>query len=159
MKYKKYLIFFLIILIPNILRQLIYYVTYLKTNSTDFIVSFETVAIYNKFPFVGIIEEITLGIVFVLIWFRFSKIKFLAYGWITDALFDFISVLVWFFVGLTPLQLLGLNTITRFILREIVLFYFVAAPILYYKLKTDIKKLSFIYSLIGLIILVLILVL
>jgi len=138
-----------LLLLPNILRQILYYTTFLKTNSTAFIVSFETVKIFSTFPFLGIFEEIVIGIVFALLWFYHKGFKFLSYAWITDALFDYISVIVWFFIGSTPLQLLGLNTLTRFLLREIVLFYLITGPLLA-KFKIDIKKLIISYLIIGL---------
>tara|TARA_Y100000310_G_scaffold246869_1_gene252300 strand:- start:4010 stop:4531 length:522 start_codon:yes stop_codon:yes gene_type:complete len=149
--------FFLIILIPNILRQVIYFVTSLKTNSVNFIASYETVAIYNTFPFLGVIEEIIIGIVFAFFWFKFIRLRFFSYGWITDAVIDYISVIVWFFTGLTPLMLLGLNHISRFILREIVFSYLIFGILLYY-LRFDIKKLVISYTIFGLIVLGIILI-
>ena len=61
-------IFFTILLIPNILRQVLYWAAFLKTGQLDFIVSFETQAIYQRgFPFVGIFEEIIIGIIFTFL--------------------------------------------------------------------------------------------
>jgi len=88
-----------------------------------------------------VVEEIILGLVFVTIWFYVKHGKFLAYGWVFDSLFDFISVGAWFLFGVTPLQALGLGAVSRFILREIVFSYVIAGPLLY-KLKLDIKKFS-----------------
>lgn len=149
---KDFFTFFIIILIPNILRQVLYWVTYLITGSTDFIVSFETKAIFDSFPIIGSLEEIAIGVIYALLWFRFKKLKFLSYAWINDALFDFISVFFWFFMGGTPLQLLGFGTITRFFLREIILFYVIIGPLMM-KYKLNIKRLSLWYSIIGFIIL------
>ena len=151
---KEYLIFLIILLIPNILRQIIYYTSQLLTNSQDFIVSFETKAIYTlpSFPYLGIIEELIIGLIFALLWFKFRRLKFLSYAWVTDALFDYISVFIFILVGATPLQLLGLPVIIRFLLREVILFYVITGPLLYIK-KVNIKKLSLIYTLIGLLIL------
>ena len=153
---KAVMLFFVFIMIPNILRQVIYYVTFLKTGSVDFIVSFETVAIYKTFPFIGVIEEFGFGLIYTFFWFNFRRLRFFAYGWITDALFDFVSVIVWVFFGMTPLQMLGLGAVARFVLREMVLFYFMIGPLLYLW-KVDIKKLSLVYSGIGVLFLVLIL--
>jgi len=152
---KEFLGLFLIILIPNILRQVIYYITFLRTNSIDFIDSFETKLIYNTFPFIGLLEEIIIGIVFVFIWFNFKKLRFFSYGWINDALFDFASVLVWFIFGSTPLQFLGLGIIFRFVIREVIIPYAILGP-LTYSLKLNIKKLSIIYSIIGVLIILII---
>lgn len=151
---KDYFIFLIILLIPNLLRQIIYYSAQILTNSQDFIVSFETKAIYSlpMFPYLGITEELIIGLVYALLWFKFKKLKFLSYAWITDALFDFISVLTFILLGATPLQMLGLSTMVRFLLRELILFYVITGPILYFK-QVNIKKLSLIYSIIGLLIL------
>lgn len=146
---KPVFIFFILLLLPNILRQVLYYATFLKTNSTAFIVSFETVKIFSTFPFIGVLEEIVIGIVFTLLWYFHKNFKFLGYAWITDALFDYISVIVWFFVGLTPLQMLGLSVMWRFLLREIILFYVITGPLLA-KFKIDIKRLIVSYLIIGL---------
>jgi len=150
--WKVILLFFIAIMVPNILRQVVYYVSFLKTGSLDFIVSFETVAIYESFPFLGVIEEFMFGAVYSFFWFNFSRLRFFAYGWITDAFFDFVSVLVWMFFGLTPLQMLGLGVVVRFLLREVLLFYFIAGPLLHYS-KVNIKKLSLFYSLVGVLVL------
>jgi len=155
---KLFVLFLFFIMLPNILRQVIYYITSLKTGSIDFIVSFETVAIYNSFPFIGIIEELLIGVVFTILWFKFEKLRFFAYAWITDALFDFVSVVIWFFLGMTPLQMLGFGALTRFLLREVFLFYGICGPLLYMS-KINIRKLSLVYTIIGLIFLALIIIL
>lgn len=141
--------FFIFLLLPNILRQIIYYVTFLKTNSTAFIVSFETVKIFSTFPFLGVLEEIIIGIVFTTLWFYHRGFRFLGYAWITDALFDYISVITWFFIGQTPLQILGLSVMWRFLLREIILFYLITGPLLA-RFKVNITKLIISYFIIGL---------
>lgn len=146
---KDYQKFFLVILLPNIMRQALYYATFLKTNSTNFIDSFETAKIYTTIPFLGVLEEIIIGLVITLFWFKFSKLKFLAYGWITDALIDYIFVISWFFIGLTPLQLIGLGSVSRFFIREIALSYLVLGVLLY-KYKINIYKLALSYSAISL---------
>ncbi len=140
--------FFLIILAPNILRQVLYYITFLKTNSIDFIVSFETIQIYNIFPFLGILEEVIIGIIFTFFWFKFIRLRFFAYGWISDALIDYISVLSWVLIGFTPLQLLGLNNIIRFFIREVVLSYLILGLLLY-KYRIKIYKLVLLYIIVG----------
>jgi len=154
---KDFFTLLLIILIPNILRQIIYYATFLKTNSVGFIASYETVAIYNSFPFLGVVEEIIIGIVFAFFYFKYKNLKFFSYGWITDSLIDFISVISWFTLGLTPLQFLGLNQLSRFFVREILFSYIIFGPLLY-KYNFNIRKLSFIYSIIGIMVLIFILI-
>ena len=137
---KDILRFFIILLIPNLLRQIIYYTTFIKSGSVGFIVSFETVQIYNSFPFLGVLEEIIIGIVFTFFWFKFIRLRFFSYGWVSDALIDFISVLSWIIIGYTPLQLLGFNNMTEFLFREIILSYFVFG-ILFFRYRFNLNKL------------------
>lgn len=155
---KSFLVLFFIILIPNILRQIYYFVAVNKFNSIDYIASFETREIFSSsFPFLGVGEEIVIGLVYVFLWYKFSFTKFLAYGWITDALIDFISVFSWVLIGFTPIQLITSNPYVRFFLREIFFSYLVFG-ILFYKLKLNIKKLSFIFNGIGVLLLLIILI-
>jgi len=155
---KEFLMFFIIILIPNLFRQVIYFVTFLKTNQVSFIDSFETVAIYSNNSFyLGVLEEIVIGTVYAILWFKFKRLKFLSYAWISDAMYDYLSVLVWVFVGMTPLQLLGLNSIIRFLLREVLFCYVIAGPLLYHY-RANIKKLSLAYTLAAILFLIIILV-
>ncbi|MDP6642241.1 MAG: hypothetical protein QGF74_02600 [Candidatus Nanoarchaeia archaeon] len=141
--------FFLIILAPNILRQVLYYVTFLKTNSVGFIVSYETVKIYNTFPFLGVLEELVIGLVFTFFWFKFIRLRFFAYGWISDAVIDYISVIVWVFLGATPLQFLGLSSIARFFTRELLFSYFIFG-VLFFRYRLNINKLVIGFTIFGL---------
>jgi len=78
---KQYLFFLALILIPNLLRQIVYFISFLKTGYTDFIISGETIRIYGSGKFIfGALEEILIGIIFSLLWFKFDRLKFLSYG-------------------------------------------------------------------------------
>src|SRR3989344_6028980 len=124
---KTFLIFFLIILIPNILRQIYYFVAVNKFNSIDYIASFETQQIFSSsFPFLGICEEIIIGLIYAFLWFKFRPARFLSYGWISDAMIFFIYLIF---------------------------------GILFAKLKLSIKKLSFIFSGAGVVMLLIIIIL
>jgi len=148
---KKFLILFSILLIPNILRQIYYFVMVNKYNSIDYIASFETQQIFSSsFPYLGIGEEILIGIVFTLFWF--GNIRFLAYGWIADALIDFISVFIWSLTGFTPIQALTSDPNIRFFFRE-VFFSYLVFGLLLSKLKLDVKKLSLLFTSIGVVLL------
>tara|TARA_Y100000034_G_scaffold129475_1_gene186016 strand:+ start:3858 stop:4367 length:510 start_codon:yes stop_codon:yes gene_type:complete len=156
LKLKTFLILLIIILIPNILRQVYYFVAVNKFNSIDYIASFETQQIFSSsFPFLGFGQEIIIGLIYVFLWYKFKPTRFLTYGWITDALIDFISVFVWVFVGFTPIQLITTNPYVRFFLREI-LFSYLIFGILLAKWKPNVKKLSMIYTLVGIIMLLVI---
>ena len=137
---KEFATLFVIVLIPEIMRHIVYYLAQLKTNSIDFIASFETRTIYSaSFPIAGIFEEILIGLAYITLWFKFKKLRFLTYAWIADVAFDFTSVISFLLIGATPLQLLGLPLKIRFLLREIVFFYLITGPLLM-KYKIDVKK-------------------
>ena len=153
---KTFLIFFLIILIPNILRQIYYFIATNKFQTIDFIASFETREIFSSnFPFIGIGQEILIGLIYAFLWFKFDFARFLSYGWITDAFIDFISVFLWVLIGFTPFQLITQNVYIGFFLREIFFSYLIFG-ILFYKLKINLRKLSFIFTGIGLLMLAII---
>ena len=72
---KKILLLFLIIFIPNLFRQVMYFITSNIYNSNAFISSFETKVIYGtNFLFFGVIEEIIIGIVFTYFWFNYKNL-------------------------------------------------------------------------------------
>jgi len=145
--WKPYCLFFLMVLIPQILRQAVYLITFSKTGSVEFIASIETIAIFSSgMFFIGVIEEIIIGLVFITVWFKFRNLRLFVYGWLFDALFDFISVGFWYFLGATPLQ--GLGQPLRFIFREIVFSYVLVGPVLW-KLKVNVKYLSYLVTLVG----------
>ncbi len=153
---KEIIILFFVLLVPNILRQLIYYNAYLKTGTTSFIASFETQAIFSSnMLWLGVGEEIIIGVLYVLLWFSWDKFKLLGYGWIGDAFIDFIFVGSWFVFGSTPLQMLRLGSVARFALREVVLSYGLIGVLLYRR-KANIRKVSFVITLAGLLVLLLI---
>ena len=153
---KSFLILFIIILIPNLLRQVYYFVGVNKFNSIDYIASFETQQIFSSsFPFLGIGEEIIIGLIYIFLWFKFSSSRFLTYGWITDALIDFISVFSWALFSFTPIQLITTNPYVRFFLREI-LFGYLIFGIIFAKMKLNVRKMSLIYTLIGIVMLIVI---
>ena len=140
--WKDFLVLYTLVLIPELFRQIVYFYAQIKTNSIGFIASLETRAIYSaSFPIAGIIEELLIGLIFITLWFKFKKLRFLVYTWLADVIFDFISVLSFIYFGATPLQMLGLSLMTKFILREIVFFFVIVGPLLYY-LKVNVKKLA-----------------
>lgn len=156
-KLKLVLTLFIVLLIPNILRQVVYWFTYGATGSLEFIASFETKAMYAAgFPYAGVIQELILGVIFVVLWFKFRRLKFLGFAWIIDSFFDFLSVLVFMFVGMTPLQLLGLSIGLRFFIRELLVSY-LSLGILAYNKKWNIKLLSLVVSIFAVIVLAIVL--
>jgi len=156
MNLKKGIIFFILILLPNLLRQVIYKTTHYFTGSTDFIISFETVKLYSTpFWYIAFIQEIIIGIVFAILWFHVKPLKFLSYGWVSDAFLDAVVVLFWVIVGSTPFQLLGLGINSDFIIREFILPYIIFGLLLW-KSKVDIRKLVYGYLIFGMLILSLI---
>src|SRR3989344_7774077 len=151
---KKYVLFFLILLVPNLLRQVVYYFTALQTGSIAFIASFETQSIYSSFafPWLGLGEEVLIGLLYTSLYFLFPLSRFLAYGWIGDALIDFLSVFSFLVFGITPLAALGFGPILHFVLREIVLGYLcLGIPLAYFKIR--LSYWSLLVSIVGLLVL------
>ena len=140
--WKDFLSLYIIVLIPELFRQIVYYYAQIKTGSIGFIASLETISIYSSgVPWMGFVEEVVIGLIFITLWFKFKKLKFLTYTWLADVVFDFISVLFFIYLGATPLQMLGLSSMIRYVLRELVFFFIIVGPILYY-LKVNVKKLA-----------------
>ena len=147
------LLFYLILLLPNLLRQVLYWVTASATGSTAFIVSFETQALYTSYtPLFGFLEEMLIAVVFTAFWHLSPWLRFFAYGWVMDALFDFLSVGSWILWGATPLEMLGVSVLWHFLLREVLLFYVLAGPFLAYA-KVSLTRLSLASTGLGLLIL------
>ncbi len=137
---KDFALLYVIVLIPEVMRHLAYYFAQLKTNTIGFIASYETRAMYSAhFPVAGITEEFIIGLIYIPLWFKFKKLKFLTYAWIADVAFDFLSVMSFILIGATPLQMLGLSSKVRFLLREVIFFYVITGPLLM-KWKIDVKK-------------------
>ena len=156
MELKKYFGFFILILLPNLLRQIIYKTTNYFTGSVGFIISFETAKLYStNLWFLAFLEEAVIGLVFAFLWFKVKPLRFLSYGWISDAFLDYCVTLFWLIVGKTPFQLLNLNPLIDFILREIFFPYLVLGMLLYH-LKVSIRKLVLAYLIFGVLILSLI---
>ncbi len=151
---KKYILFFLILLVPNILRQIVYYFTAINTGSIAFIASFETQSIYSSFafPWLGFGEEVLIGVLYTTLYFLFPISRFLAYGWVGDAFIDFLSVFSFLVFGMTPLAALGFGPMLHFILREIVLGYVCLGIPLSYS-KANISYWSFFVSIVGFLVL------
>jgi len=156
---KEFIILFSFVIIPQLLRQIIYYTTFLQTNSTMFIDSFETKSIYNLgFPIIGFIEELFIGSIFIFLWFKTDKLHFLTYGWIADAFFDILSVFIFVLIGVTPLQIIFEDIKIRFGIREFLLPYFILGPILN-KIKANPYLLSIITASLGLLFTIIIIIL
>jgi len=139
--YKHILVFFVFLLIPNILRQIVYWRAKLSSGSIAFIDSPETRLIFKaNFPYLGILEEMIIAMVFTFLWFNYLNLRFFAYGWLADAFFDFVFVLLWLIYGSTPLQMIGFSSFARFLIREGAMPYLIFGPLLAF-LKPDIRKL------------------
>ncbi len=122
---KKYFSVLLILLLPNFLRQFVYYFAQMKTGSAAFIASFETQLIFAvpSFPWIGIGEELFIGLIYAGLFLFSRPTQFFAYGWIGDVIIDFAMVACFLLFGTTPLLALGLGPIARFVVREVILGY------------------------------------
>ena len=157
---KKWVSLFLILLVPNVLRQIVYYVAQLSLGTAAFIASFETQVIFSlgTFPWIGIGQEILIGVVYTALFFFRRPTQLFAYGWIGDAFIDFVMVACFILFGTTPLLALGLGPIARFVVREVVLGYLLIGIPLTLK-QISMKKWSIVCSCFGLVVLLLAIVL
>ena len=146
-KIKDFVIFLIIVLIPNFLRQVIYIITTKSTGLTDFILSPETQQMYSSGNIgFGFIEEIIIGLVFALFWFKFKKLKWFAYGWIGDVLTDIIYVFIWFNFGIILFG--NLSFWTQVFIRELFFGYILLGSYMFYK-NVKIWKWSLFVTIIG----------
>ncbi len=137
-----YILLFLVLLLPNFMRQLDYLKSYKKTKGFGFCVSPETRTMHKKryLPWSGFLEEIGWGIAWTIAWFL--GFKWLAFGWVSDAIIDCFIAYLWRRGVRKGILFAGARG--SFFVREILLPYLIAGPLLY-ALGADI----FIYSLIS----------
>jgi len=143
---KEFLIIFILLLLPNWLRHLAYYVGILKTGGFGFIISYETKQMYDvNAMFLGLLEEVVFSLLFTTLFLGFNELRFLAYAWVFDSFYDCTQVLIYSLTGFTFLSFINLPILTRFIIRELLLPYVIAGPIIAKAWKPNIKK----YAVIG----------
>lgn len=129
------IIFFVLILIPNWLRQISYILSNKKTKSTDFIVSDETRWFFKKKKlYLGFIEELIFASIYTYFWFYIPALRFLAFGWISDAVYDIILAYAnskgikkpwWLFYKK------GKKGKISFFVRELLICYIITGPVLF----------------------------
>ncbi|HLE05869.1 MAG TPA: hypothetical protein VI790_00800 [Candidatus Nanoarchaeia archaeon] len=143
---------FLFLLMPNIMRQLVYLASYKKTKTFGFCVSPETRDMQKKkwLPWAGIIEELGWGSAWTIVWFIFG-VQWLAFGWVSDALLDCIIAYRWS-IGKKKPKILYAGAKGAFFVREILLPYTIIGPILW-ALGLDIIVYSIVSATIGIILL------
>jgi len=123
---------FVLILIPNFLRQVSYYFTLKRTKKYDFCDSFETLKLMKARKFyLGYLEEIAFGIAYTIFYFYLPILSWLAWGWVFDALQD-VTLAFYFYKKMeNPFKKLASTLLGRELLREIFLPYVLVGPILY----------------------------
>lgn len=144
--------FFITILIPNWLRQIVYKQAG-AGKKINFIVSDETRWFFGKKKFfIGYLEEIGFALLFTIIWHFFPALGFTAHGWVSDALFD---ILIAFFIArgaklpwFLTYQKTRFKKWFSFFFREILICYLIAGPVLWF-LGLNIYYYAVLVSLIG----------
>jgi len=118
------------LLVPNIMRQLVYLKSYKKTGTFGFCVSPETRAMHkNKWlPWSGFLEELGWGSLWTFFWFVVGW-QWTAFGWVTDALLDCAIAYSWSHGKRTP-KILYAGTKGSFFVREVLLPYLIIGPII-----------------------------
>ncbi len=115
---------FLILLIPNWLRQFVYFLRQKKDRKLSYVDSLETRwFMKRRYYFIGYVEEVIFALIYT--YFFSLGLKFFAYGWIFDAFQDiFIAIFGNFYLKYFK------NFYERFIVREIILPYSLVGPLL-----------------------------
>lgn len=145
-------ILFIILFIPNVMRQLVYLKSYKKSRSFGFCVSAETIAMHEKglLPWLGILEEVGWGALWTVFWYL--GWQWLAYGWVSDALLDCSIAYAWSKGRKTP-KILFYGTRGCYWIREVILPYLLIGPLLFL-LGLDIALYCVITTIIGIVLLV-----
>ena len=128
----EWLILFAVILLPNIMRQLVYLASYRKTKTFGFCVSPETRGMHERkwLPWSGFLEEVGWGSLWTYFWFIVGW-QWTAFGWVTDALLDCAIAFSWAKGKRTP-KILYHGTRGSFFVREVLLPYLIIGPILWF---------------------------
>src|SRR4030042_5103314 len=84
----EYIALLIVILLPNIMRQLVYYKSFKKSKGFGFCVSYETRDMQKRgwLPWSGILEELGWAAAWTVFWF--FGWQWTAFGWVSDALLD-----------------------------------------------------------------------
>ena len=145
-------ILYIVILVPNIFRQLCYLRAYKKSKSFGFCVSPETKGMHKRkwLPWSGILEELCWAALWTFFWYVIGW-KWLAYGWVSDALLDCAVAYSWTRGKRKP-KILYAGARGAFFVREILLPYLIIGPLLF-MLGLDIGLYAVAASIIGLLIL------
>ncbi|MFA5406219.1 MAG: hypothetical protein WC307_02585 [Candidatus Nanoarchaeia archaeon] len=126
----EYLILFLSLLAPNVMRQLVYLASYKKTKTFGFCVSPETRSMQSHkwLPWSGILEELGWGSAWTIAWAL--GYPWLAFGWVSDALLDCAIAYAWA-QGKRKPKILFAGAKGAFFVREVLLPYLIIGPILF----------------------------
>ncbi len=133
-KVKKQLIWiYFIILIPQIGRQIFYFISFNLTGSANFIDSAETfwMANHGLLPWLGIIEELLIGLLYINLILIDKKFWFLIYGWIFDAWQDMINAVTWVLWRFDYVHYLAQTFFWREFIENLLVPYLIVGPLLY----------------------------
>lgn len=140
---------FIVITIPNFLRQVVYQKAKKKSGSFGFCVSPETRSMQRKkwLPWSGFLEELGWATLWSIAWSM--GYEWFAFGWVTDALLDCAIAFAWSRGKREPIILFA-GKKGSFFVREVLLPYILIGPILW-ALGLNIFFFSWIATVIGLI--------
>lgn len=131
---KKELVFlYFFILIPQIGRQIFYYASLLITHNPNFIDSAETywMATHGLLPWLGILEELLIGILYINLILIDKKFWFMIYGWIFDAWQDMINAVTWTLWRFDYVHYLASTFFMREFIENLIVPYLIVGPTIY----------------------------
>ncbi len=124
---------YLIILLPQIGRQIFYFAALLLTGSPNFIDSAETfwMAKNGYLPWLGITEELLIGLLYINLILVDKKFWFLIYGWIFDAWQDMINAVTWVLWRFDYVHYLASSFFMREFIENLIVPYLIVGPAIY----------------------------
>ncbi len=140
---RELLFLYFVILIPQIFgRQLFYYVALIITRNPSFIDSFETLWMAKNgfLPWMGIMEEIGIGLFYVFLILIDRRFWFFIYGWIFDSWQDMMTAITWVLWRFDYTHLIAGSFAFREFIREILIPYMIVGPIIYILVRKFRKK-------------------
>ena len=124
---------YFVVLIPQIGRQIFYFAALCLTHNPNFIDSSETywMATHGFLPWLGILEEFSIGILYINLILIDSKFWFLIYGWIFDSWQDMINAVTWVLWRFDYVHYLASTFFMREFIENLIVPYLIVGPTFY----------------------------
>ena len=127
------ILIYLVVLLPQIVRQIFYYFSLVLTHDPSFIDSAETywMATHGLLPWLGLLEELLIGVLYINLILIDKKFWFLIYGWIFDAWQDMVNSVTWVLWRFDYVHYLASSFFMREFIENLIVPYLIVGPIIY----------------------------